>query len=234
MRRLLPEPAEDVDPAEVYRNVDRPPPTGRPWVLANFVVSADGSAALHGRSGPLSTPADRALFLALRGAADLVLVGAGTVRIEGYGPARGDDPAPIAVVSRTLHLDFAGRFFTEARARPLVVTCAAADAERRAHADRVADVVVAGEDAVDLGLAVAELGQRGHHVVLCEGGPTLLGQLVQDELLDELCLTVSPLLAGGGGPRVTAGPDLDEATPLQLGSVLADDDGTLFLRYLRA
>jgi riboflavin biosynthesis pyrimidine reductase len=235
VRRLLPE-GPPAGPAErpwaVYEDQDRTGPGGRPWVLANMVSSADGSATLAGRSGGLSTPADRDLFHHLRGLADVVLVGASTVRAEGYGPARGEHGPPIAVVTGTLALDWSSRFFTEARARPLVVTSAAAEPERLRQAGEVADVVLAGDHRVELDRAVAELGRRGHRVVLCEGGPSLLAEMAGAGVLDELCLTLVPLLAGGVSPRILTGP-LPDAVDLRLASVL-EDEGVLFLRYLRA
>lgn len=233
MRQLLPGPGADVDPAAVYDAGDRAPhEDGRPWLLANMVSSADGAATLTGRSGGLSTEADRALFHRLRGVADVVLVGASTVRAEGYGPARGNDPPPIAVVSGSLSLDWGTRFFTEARARPLVVTSAAADPARVAEAAEVADVVVAGEERVEPRRALAELGRRGHAVVLCEGGPSLLAEVAAADVLDELCLSLSPLLAGGTERRILAGPLPNAPVGLRLASVL-EEEHVLFLRYLR-
>ena len=233
MRQLLPGPEAPVDPGAVYDAGDRAPfEDGRPWLLANMVASADGAATLTGRSGGLSSAADRDLFSRLRGVADLILVGASTVRAEGYGPARGDDPPPIAVVSGSLALDWGSRFFTEARARPLVVTSAAADPERVAEAEQVADVVVAGDHRVEPRRALAAFGERGHRVVLCEGGPSLLAEIAGADCLDELCLTVSPLLAGGTSPRILAGPLPNAPVDLRLASVL-EEEGLLFLRYLR-
>lgn len=232
MRQLLPSPATDVDPTTVYGGDDRSRSGDRPWVMANFVVSLDGSAAVEGRTRRLSGPADRALFRLLRSQADVVLVGAGTVRAESYGPVRGECPAPIAVVSRSLDLDWDAALFTEAAVPTLVVTCGWADADRRAQAERAAEVIMAGDQWVDIWEAVAQLGRRGHRVVLCEGGPCLLGELVVADLLDELCLTLSPLLAGGAGPRIVRGAVVPGPRPLRLASVL-EDDGNLFLRYLR-
>jgi riboflavin biosynthesis pyrimidine reductase len=232
VRQLLPGGAE-VDVADVYEAGDRAPHDGRPWELANMVASADGAATLTGRSGGLSSPADRDLFHRLRGLSDLVLVGASTVRAEGYGPARGDDPAPIAVVSGSLALDWGSRFFTEARARPLVVTSSVADPGRVAEAEQVADVVVAGEQKVEPRRALAAFAERGHRVVLCEGGPSLLAEIAAAGCLDELCLSLSPLLAGGTSPRILAGPLPDGPLDLRLASVL-EEDGMLFLRYVRA
>jgi riboflavin biosynthesis pyrimidine reductase len=235
VRQLLPDgpPAGSPErPWAVYEDQDRTGRDGRPWVLANMVSSVDGSATLAGRSGGLSTSADRELFHHLRGLAGVVLVGASTVRAEGYGPARGEHGPPIAVVTGTLTLDWGSRFFTEARARPVIVTTAAADPERLARAREVADVVIAGDERVELDRAVAELGGRGHGVVLCEGGPSLLAEMAGSGVLDELCLTLAPLLAGGASPRILTGA-LPDAVDLRLASVL-EDEGVLFLRYLRA
>lgn len=231
MRQLLPDAVDDVDPAAVYAEGARTPPTGRPWVMASMVASADGSAAVDGRSGPLGGPADRAVFQLLRSLADVILVAAGTARAERYRPARGQVPPPIAVVSRSLDLDLASPLFAEARARTIVVTCAAADPGRVAAVREAAEVIVAGDVRVDVAAAVAALGERGHRLVLCEGGPALLGQVAAAGLLDELCLTTSPILAAGAGPRILGGAALSPPLPRRLATLL-EDDGTLFARYL--
>ena len=217
------------------------PPLG---VRANMIFSADGAAAFAGRAGPLSCPTDQQLLRLLRGFADVVLVGAGTARIEEYKPARRrpaleDDlragrpsTVPIALVSRKLDLDFAAPLFTGAPpdARTIVITCAGSPDDKRAAAARVADVIVAGELAVDLKEAVVALRDRGLGQVLCEGGPHLLGDLTQAGLVDEFCLSLSPTLAGPGASRVIEGA-LGPARPMTLKHVLADDDGFLFFRY---
>jgi riboflavin biosynthesis pyrimidine reductase len=231
VRRLLPDPLDDVDPAEVY-DVPRPAPEGRPWVLANMISSLDGSATADGRSGGLGGDADRRVFRLLRRLADVIVVAAGTVRAEHYGPVRGPDPAPIAVVTRSIDLDLDSSLFTEAVARPIVLTCEAADPERRKAAEAVADVVVAGGPGVELPLALAELHARGHRVALCEGGPTLLAEMVSNDLVDELCLTLAPVLVAGAGPRILKGPPLTDLARFSVASVL-EEDGALFLRYLR-
>jgi riboflavin biosynthesis pyrimidine reductase len=247
VRRLLPDPSGDLGPDDLDAAYAPPvPPPGSVHVRANMVSSADGAAVLDGHSEGLSGPADKSVFRVLRGLADVVLVGAGTVRSESYGPVRptaerrekraasGYAPIPpIAVVSRRLDLDLSSRFFAEAVARPLVVTCGAAPESARAAASAVADVVVAGEETVDLGEALTALAERGLSRLLCEGGPALLADLVAADLLDELCLTLSPLLAGGAdATRATAGA----ASPprgMALAHVL-EQDGALFLRYARA
>ncbi|HLH84999.1 MAG TPA: pyrimidine reductase family protein [Trebonia sp.] len=226
----------DTELARLYRY-----PAGH-WLRANMVASADGAAFLDGRSGGLSSEADRRLFGVLRALADVILVGAGTARAEGYGPAKrraslaglreGRTPTPpIALVSRTLGLDLTAPLFTGAPpdARTIVITCASSPAAARAEVARAADVIVAGDLTVDLGAAVAALRERGLGRVLCEGGPHLLGQVAAAGLLDELCLSVSPLLGGPGAPRITAGSPFP-ARPMTLAHVLAED-GFLFCRY---
>ena len=230
MRQLLPHPAEHVELASVYRR-DRPPRAERPWVVTNMVASADGAATLEGRSGGLGGPADRQVFRLLRASVDVVVAAAETVRVERYRPILGPPPVPIAVVSRSLALDWSSPLFTEAPARTILLTCEAADRGARRRAEAVADVVVAGGEAVEPGLALAALAERGHQVALCEGGPDLLAQLVAADVVDELCLTVSPLLVGGAGPRILTGGAATAPLRLVLDSAL-EDDGFLLLRYL--
>lgn len=209
-----------------------------------MVASADGAATFAGRSGGLSSATDKRIFALLRGLADVILAGAGTVRVEGYGPAEprpewqemraaaGQPPAPpIAVVSRRLDLDLAGPLFAPG-AGTIVITTAAAPPRRRRAAAENADVIVAGSERVDIGAAIDALAGRGLGRILCEGGPQLLAQIVAAGLLDELCLTVSPLLTAGDAPRILNGGALPAATGLRLAHLLEDDD-FLFLRYIR-
>jgi riboflavin biosynthesis pyrimidine reductase len=224
MRQLLPTPVDPVDPVAVYG--DLPVATGRPALRLNMIASVDGATTVGGVSGGLGGRADQALFLVLRSLADGVLVAAGTVRAEGYRPSR----TPIAVISRSLRLDRDAPFFTAPIARPTLITVAQAPADQLTRAAEVADVVVAGDQDVDLAAALAALGQRGWRAVLAEGGPTLNGQLARAGLLDELCLTLSPRLAGGGAKRILDGPALPEVPGLRLCSACEQDD-FLFLRY---
>ena len=245
MRLLLPTARDDVDPVELYDAGDRRPPEGRPWVLANMVSTVDGAGAFGGVTAPISSPTDKRLFALLRSVADLILVGASTVRAEGYGPAklsealrekrtaRGQEPVPpIAVVSGSLQLDWSSRFFGEAGVRPIVLTMASAPEDARARAAEVADVVVAGDDRVDIADAMAQLRDRGFEIVLTEGGPTLLGELVAADLLDELCLALSPMIAAGRAPRIVGSVVVEHPQRLAVAHVL-EDDGFLFLRYVR-
>ncbi|MGP4023375.1 pyrimidine reductase family protein [Actinomadura sp. 3N407] len=238
MRTLSPE-AGDVDLAERYAY----PPDG-PWLRANMVASLDGAAQRDERSGGLGSPADQHLFLLLRGLADVVIVGANTVRAEGYGPVRpsegwngvrdGRTPVPpLAIVSRTLDLDFDAPIFTEAKARTIVLATATADPVRLKAARERADVIIAGKDSLDFAAAVGELAARGHRRLLCEGGPGVLAQVVTAGLLDELCLTLSPLLLGGHPTRILNGPPVSVPPELTLAHTLQDED-FLFLRYVRS
>lgn len=229
MRRLFPEPSDTVDLRTAYAV------EATRHVRANFVASADGSVSLEGKSGTLGNAADREVFQLLRALCDVVLVGAGTARVENYGGAREIDGRipPIAVVSRSLHFDPNARLFTDTQVRPIILTCSAAPADRRAALEKIADVVVAGEDDVDMSAALDALAERGLRHVECEGGPHLLGWLVAAGLLDELCLTLAPVIAGGLAGRIVAGLESTVADRLTLLQVL-EDEGYLFLRYSTA
>jgi riboflavin biosynthesis pyrimidine reductase len=224
VRQLLPAFVDPVDPLAVY--ADLPVAAGRPGVRLNMIASVDGATAVAGRASGLGGKADRTLFAMLRSLADVVLVAAGTVRAERYRPSS----VPIAVVTRSCRLDWDSPFFTAPIARPIVVTVAAAPAEARARAAGLADVVVAGEHDVDLAGAIGALGSRGFRAVLSEGGPTLNAQLAAAGVLDELCLTLSPLLVGGDAKRLLDGPLLPVPRPLALASA-CEEDGFLFLRF---
>ena len=244
MRQIYP-PGLGGEPPDLAALYAYPAGLDRAWVRANMIHSADGAAELDGLSGGLSAPADRAVFAVLRALADVILVGAGTVRDEKYQPARvrpafaglraDRTAAPrIAVLSGRLNLDLDASLFTgvAADARTIVITSAAAPVDRRAVAAVHAEVIIAGERRVDVAGAVAALAARGHRRILAEGGPHLLGQLAAAGLLDELCVTVSPVLAGGQAGRIIQGP-ADSGAParLDLAHILTDED-YLFCRYL--
>ena len=215
-----------------------------PVVRANFVTSADGSATVGGLSGALGGPADKRVFDLLRQLSDVILVGAGTVRAEGYGAMRlgteastwrldhGMPAQPhFAIVSARLDLDPTSEVFTDAPVRPLVLTSESADPDARRALERVAEVVSCGERHAGGGQVIDALRSRGLKRVHCEGGPHLLGSLIADDVLDELCLTTSPLLEGGDGPRIAAG-HTDQPRPMTLDHVLVSD-GMLFTKYSR-
>jgi riboflavin biosynthesis pyrimidine reductase len=241
MRLLYPHYEDVVDPADIY--ADLPSVVGRPSVRLNMIVSVDGGTAWNGVSGGLGGPADKALFAVMRTLPDVVLVASGTMRAEHYGPAelpedvqatrqeRGQAPVPpIAVVSQRCAFDWDDPFFTAATARPYVITVASAADANLARAREVAEVIIAGDDLVDLTVAVEELGRRGVEHVLAEGGPTLNGELAIAGLLDEVCVSLAPLLASGDAKRFLVGSALDELQRLRLRSILEEDD-YLFLRY---
>jgi riboflavin biosynthesis pyrimidine reductase len=224
VRQLLPDLVDPVDPLVVYR--DRPEVAGRAAVRLNMIASIDGATTVGGLSGGLGGPADQRVFSVLRSLADAVLVAAGTARAEGYGPA----PLPIAIVSRSCVLDWQAPLFTESAVRPLVVTVTSAPEDNRARAAEVADVVLAGDDRVDMRRAIDALEARGARHVLAEGGPSLNTQLAAAGLLDELCLSLAPWLVAGDSKRILAGPELDPPHRHELRSV-CEEGGYLFLRY---
>jgi riboflavin biosynthesis pyrimidine reductase len=241
--RLLPPtgPLDDDELVAAYAP-QRPGPSLR----VNFVTSLDGAAQVDGYSRGLSSDADRMVFHVLRRHTDAVLVGAGTLRHEGYGPARmkpeeqqwrvdrGLAPHPtLVIVSSTLDLDPNHPSLAEAPVRPIVLTHAGTDPDRRQALSATADVVVCGESAVDLSTGVADLHRRGLNAILCEGGPHLFGTLLAADLVDELCLTVSPLLAGPGSGRIIAGATGPAPRDFRAAQII-EADGNLFLRYTRS
>jgi riboflavin biosynthesis pyrimidine reductase len=239
VRKIFPSPGDELDLTELAEAYAYP---AERWLRVNFVSSADGSASVDGLSGGLSSAGDKRVFGILRVLTDVILVGSGTARAENYKAARarpalaslrpGRPPAaPIALVTSTLDLDLASPLFTEAGpdARTMVITGAASDEKLRAETAKVADVIVAGQRTVDLGMALTALADRGLTRVLCEGGPHLFGDLAGAGLVDELCLSLSPTLAGPGAGRIIAGAP-SAARRMTLQQVLTDDD-FLFLRY---
>ncbi|MEU9331694.1 dihydrofolate reductase family protein [Streptomyces sp. NPDC048290] len=220
---------------------------GRAWLRANMVSTLDGAAHHGGRSQPLSHPADMRIFGTLRALADAVVVGAETVRQEQYRPTRarsgfaarraaaGQAPvAAVAVVSAGLDLDFSQPLFTAPLVPTLVLTGAAAPADRIAAAERAgARVVIAGTGAgVEPARVVATLADLGYRRLLTEGGPRLLGQFVAAGVLDELCLTLAPLLTAGGAERIAGGPEVRVPARFELVSLL-EEAGYVFGRYRR-
>jgi riboflavin biosynthesis pyrimidine reductase len=224
---------------------------GDPWLRVNFVATLDGSASAGGLSGSLGGDDDLRVFDLLRRVADVVLVAAGTVRDEGYGPmvlhdadvawrrAHGKPDHPVfAIVTGSLSLDPASRVFTEAPVRPIVLTSASAAASPKGTAlAQVAHVVPCSAaddpDSVDVGLVRGALADRGLGTIHCEGGPSFLGALVAADAVDELTLTIDPSLEGGAGPRIARGssPELRRMRPVH---VLRGAGDVLLTRYVRA
>jgi riboflavin biosynthesis pyrimidine reductase len=245
VHQLLPRPhADDTEPVDLpgLYAVPAPLPGRRVYLRTNFIATIDGVAqGPDGRSGSLNNVTDRALFALQRALADVILVGAGTVRDEGYGPAEvasdhlaarlasGHDerPPPVAVVSASLNLGDA----ILADPRTIVITIGKAPAERRAELATRVDVAVCGDDALDLTAVLDALADRGHRSVLCEGGPRLVGGLAAAGLIDELCLTIAPLLLGGNGARILRTNPLEPMSRWLPASLVVDDEGYLFGRW---
>ncbi|MEY9952808.1 pyrimidine reductase family protein [Leifsonia sp. EB34] len=242
--RILPLPAEegvgDGRIAELYSEG-----AGDPWLRVNFVSSIDGAATRQGLSGGLSGDADHRVFDLLRRLSDVVLVGAGTVRAEGYGAMRVDEASqrarrdagmtahPVfAIVSASLDLDPASPIFREAPERPIIVTTELSRRDTREALADVADVVVCGAERVEPSRLVAVLAERGLTRIHCEGGPHLFGDLIAAGVVDELCLTVSPTLEAGVASRISAGAAPILPVGMRLAHVLRSGD-TLLLRYVR-
>lgn len=235
------------DPVAPYLEVDRTRPHHECWVIGHMVSGLDGTAAVDNRVGALSTRPDQEFYRAMRQVADVVMIGAETVRREGFGAIRLSEAArawrreqgmaelpPVAVVSRSLDLPWHLKLFQKptGSARTHVLTCANADPERLAAAREVAEVIIAGEDRVDPVRAMTELAARGHTVVMCEGGPTWLGEVVAADRLDELLLSISPMMGGDPLP-VAITPQGAGMHAFDLRGVMREED-TIFLRYTAA
>jgi riboflavin-specific deaminase-like protein len=246
MRRLHPF-LEDLDLEDVYDGLTLGAGSGdRATVALGMVSSVDGAAALEGTTAALGGPADRVAFRRLRAACDAILVGAGTVRDEDYGPpggssarqadrlARGLPPVPrLVIVTGRLRLDPAQRVFSDPTRRPLVVTTSRASASAASALAPVADLLRIGDEAVDLPALVARLATLGLRRVLCEGGPSLNAALLAADLVDEVFLTLYPALLGGAAPRIVAASAATQVHRLVL-SAVHEHDGELLLRYRRA
>jgi len=216
------------------------PSSLRPWVRLNFVATIDGAATgADGLTGDLGGDPDSRVFALLRSLADVIVVGAGTARAEGYGTAKpeaidgelrgrlGLAPLPpIAVVSR--RLDIPESVLVPGQ---VVITVEDAPASRLAELRRTVDVIACGHGDVDWAAVLDEFARRGWNRVLCEGGPALHGSLSELDLVDDLCLTIAPVLVAGIAPRIGHGP-VDVVHPMLLAHHL-DADNVLLTRWVR-
>jgi riboflavin biosynthesis pyrimidine reductase len=211
---------------EAYDTPRHAHPDGRPWVGVCMVASLDGSVVVDGASGALGNPTDQQVLATLRGLADVIIVGAGTVRAEGYGPPKKPGQR-IGVVTNSGAVDLETELFRSGAGFLIAPESAPID-------ERLVDVIRAGETSVDLEAALALIPDLIPNAVFAhaEGGPGLNASLLGAGLLDELNLTTSPRLVGGGGARLTVGaPAIDQ--PMELAHLLADDDGFVFSRWVR-
>ena len=211
---------------------------------ANFISSIDGAATHEGRTRGLNNADDKKVFDMLRMMCDALLVGAGTLRKEGYEELRLEDSAvawrlehglaaqpTLAIVSGRLGLTPEMPALAQAPTRAIVFTHGQSSLEQRQRLSRTADVVVCGNSAVDPRTMLAALAHRGLLQVLCEGGPHLLGTLIEADCIDELCLTLSPVVENGDAGRITAGAALTPR-PMRLRHAITAND-MLMLRYER-
>lgn len=242
-------PTDSVDDGRVADFYAYPDGLQRCWVRANMIASVDGGATADGKAGGMADEGDRALFRLMRYAADVVVVGAATVRVENYSGVqvpvahrsarqrRGQNEVPpIAVVTQSGDLDPEARFFTRTEVPPLILTCADAFPDTHRRLGGVAEVINASgsqADRVDGAALLGILADRGLYRVLSEGGPQVLGLLIESGQLDELCLTVAPILLGGLAPRIATGPG-EVHTRMRPAHLLCDDGGYLYTRYVRA
>ena len=245
----MPGPVADVDPMELYPAVPRPKPVGRPWLMVNMITSADGAAAVDGASEALGNPADQAVFSAVRACADWIVAAAGTVRAERYGlprpkevsrrarraAGRAERPR-LAVVSASLDLDLDLPLFADQRPGddpPVILTGCTAAPEAVERLEPVAEVVRLASERPQPTEILAELDRRGAGVVLSEGGPSFNAQLADAGVIDELCLSIAPLIAGGLSPRIVHGSQRTAPLDMSIDHLLEASD-TLFVRYLSA
>ncbi len=247
MHALWPDPnQDDVTDQTLETLYAYPGELTRPWVQVNFVTSLDGAVTVGGKSGGLSSPGDKRIFRMERVLADVILVGSATALVERYRGAR-FSPAgaarraslglapipPIAVVTARASVPPDAPLLTDTEVPPIILTTESAPEDnRRALADAGADVVVVGEKDVDLVAALAELDRRGLRRIDCEGGPRLFGSLIAEDLVNQLCLTVSPFLAAGDAGRIANGPTLVDPQLMHLHAALRDGD-FLMLTYRR-
>ena len=211
-------------------------------IRTNMVSTLTGSATMNHVSEDMGNDTDGQLFAALRNWADVVLVGAQTVRAEDYSgvaPATdGSHPAPIAVPSRSLDFDITSDFFTDFTTPPiLLVPHSSWDDQELAQ--RIATIESAGAEVCDAGEGTAQnyisvLKDRGFKRVLCEGGPGMIGQLVDIDAIDQMYLTLDPHLSTGVETPMATFQGEHSHRRMQLENVAADHDGTVFLRYSRA
>lgn len=216
------------------------PSTPRPWIRTNFVSTLDGAAyASDGLSGSLGGPADTQVFALLRSLADVIVIGAGTARAEGYRPVQPDEVdadlrrrlglapvPPIAIVSKSLNIPV-----ELIEPGQIVITTHDAPAARIDALREQVEVIALGRGDIDWKKAIGRLGELGLNRILCEGGPTLHGTLVAQDLVDELCWSIAPLMATGTAPRIAHGPDPVENSMYLGHSVQVDD--LLLTRWVR-
>ncbi len=254
VQQILPTWIEDVDPLDIYPDDPRPAPSDRPWVMVNMIASLDGATAIGGLSGDLGGPADREVFRAVRASCDWIVVASGTATAESYGPPKhneavvearlrtGRSAVPrLAVLTASGAVDPTIPAFNHAvdstahgpgsQQRPLVISGEKADPEKLSALN--VEIARLPAPRPHPSAVLNELHRRGAQVVLCEGGPTWNGKMVQAGLVDEICLSISPILVGGTSSRIVVGAERAIPVQMRLSRLLCEDD-LLFARYTRA
>lgn len=249
MRQVFPTLETDLDLVDIVNRDHRAARPDRPWIGVNMVTSLDGAVAVDGRSGGLSSEADKEMFRALRQMPDAIIVGAGTARAENYGPVRLSDDIQLArqqrslsalprlvVISGRLQFDASARLFEDETQRPILITTneRAENAPQSLHA--VAEIIGCGVNNVDIEKAMKTLREMNIGVALCEGGPTLNAELLNAQMIDEWFLTLSPVLVGGNEMRAIQEMNAHgmnaQAIDLPLQRII-EADGMLMTRYAR-
>jgi riboflavin biosynthesis pyrimidine reductase len=226
VQRLLPDPGPTTVEEQLEGFDPGPAPDHRPYLALNFAMTLDGYGAIDGRSGPIGSDADTAVLVALRKRFAAVMIGAGTMRAERYGPLPGG--IPLILVSGRLDLPWDAEAFTADRGSVVIFTASEADPP-----ETTAPVqVIRHEGVVDMATALAQIrGDLGISSLLCEGGPGMHAQLQRDGLADELFLTIAPKLSGGPAPHILEG-ELGDSIEFEQAWLL-ERDGELFARYRR-
>ena len=250
MKTIWPDPKSNVDITQLYEIEKfefankQYQKTKRPWVTLNMISSINGVATSSGLSGELGSKGDKLIFNSLRASADFILLGAGTAKAEKYGmpnisedaqirrTSRGQTDIPrLVIISKRLEFDDDLKFLNAlndgASATPIIYTTQNAPAKNKTWLSERAEIREAGKENIDLAEVISDLKGK---IILVEGGPTLNGHLLEADLIDELCLTLSPMIVNENGPHIISG-DLKQPKNMKLIQVLADEDSMLYLRF---
>ena len=243
LRQIFPNSIESIDIETAFAiNVSD---AVKKFLRLNMVTSIDGAISLSGTARGLSSDIDRKVFHILRSLSDVILVGAGTMRTEKYGPvsltkkeiinrreSKQISIPPIAVISNSGTFNFETDFFTKAITKPILLTTEIGS-KSALKANSLADIYVCGKVEVDLNIAVDTLVKLGHKNILCEGGPSLNTSLLNEDLIDELCLTITPKIVGGNGKRLFDGLNIDIPIGFEYRNIFLEQE-QLFFRLTKA
>lgn len=237
-KQIFPETIENIDLNIAYAY----PEENKAFLRTNMVSSIDGAISIDGHAHGLSNETDKKIYRAMRNLADVILVGARTMRIEKYKPAAIDEKnqalrilrgqmsiPPVALVSMSGLFDWDLPFFKDAKVKPFIFTSDEGFNVASEGKD-LAEIIKCGKDKVDLHKVIEELSSRGLNKILCEGGPTLNAHLLSAGLIDELCLTISPMIVQGNEARIFDGPKFDTPVGFIPGNIFVEENN-IFTRY---